>query len=130
MSVFLSEEWLEEFRKSISDLPKQKGVGGKVKFVITSSPLGKVQFCLDVSEGQVTKLVAGPDKENDVTATFKYPDAKSWFKGELDTDLAYMNGQCKFEDDYTCFMYRLRPLFSSEAWSHNLEILLASTQFE
>ena len=76
MSVFLSEEWLEELGKSISDLPKQKGVDGKVKFVITSSPLGKVQFCLDVSEGQVAKLVAGPDKENDVTATFKYPDAK------------------------------------------------------
>ena len=130
MSVFLSEEWLEEFRESTSDLPKQKGVDGKVKFVVTSSPLGKVQFCLNVSEGQVVKLVIGADKESDVTATFKYPDAESLFKGELDTDLAYMNGQCKFEDDYTCFMYRLRPLFSSEVWNNNLKVLLGNTQFE
>ena len=80
--------------------------------------------------GKVQELISGASKDNDVTVTFRYPDAVAWFKGELDTDLAYMNGQCKFEDDYTRFMYHLRPVFSSDMWVTNLENLASNTQFE
>ena len=130
MSVFLSEEWLQEFKEMTSDLTKQKEVNGRVKFVITSTPLGKIQFCLVIVDGKVQELVSGPTKDDAVTATFHYPDAVEWFKGELDTDLAYMNGQCKFEGDYAQFMYQLRPVFSSKAWIAKLENLASKTQFE
>jgi len=130
MAIFLSEEWLEELVATNSNLPKQKEVDGGVKFVITSTPLGKIQFCLKIVSGKVQELLSGATEESDVTITFRYPDAVAWFKGELDTDLAYMNGQCKFEGDYTRFMYDLRSVFSGEAWTTNLENLASNTQFE
>ena len=46
MAIFLSEEWLKELAETNSNLPEQKKVDGRVKFVITSTPLGKIQFCL------------------------------------------------------------------------------------
>ena len=130
MAIFLSEEWLEELAETNSNLPEQKEVDGKVKFVITSTPLGKIQFCLKIVSGKVQELVSGVIKDSDVTVTFRYPDAVAWFKGELDTDLAYMNGQCKFEGDYTRFVYHLRSVFSGDAWTTNLESLISNTQFE
>ena len=130
MAVFLSEEWLKEFAETNSNLPEQKKIDGRVKFVVTSTPLGKIQFCLKIVSGKVQEVISGASKDNDVTVTFRYPDAVAWFKGELDTDLAYMNGQCKFEDDYTRFMYHLRPVFSSDMWATNLENLASNTQFE
>ena len=130
MAIFLSEEWLEELAETNSNLPEQKEVDGKVKFVITSTPLGKIQFCLKIVSGKVQELVSGVSKDSDVTVTFRYPDAVAWFKGELDTDLAYMNGQCKFEGDYTRFVYHLRSVFSGDAWATNLESLVSNTQFE
>ena len=130
MAVFLSEEWLKEFAETNSNLPEQKKIDGRVKFVVTSTPLGKIQFCLKIVSGKVQELLSGATEESDVTITFRYPDAVAWFKGELDTDLAYMNGQCKFEDDYTRFMYHLRPVFSSDMWVTNLKNLASNTQFE
>ena len=130
MAVFLSEEWLEELAETTSNLPEQKEVDGRVKFVITSTPLGKIQFCLKIVSGKVQELVSGVIKDSDVTVTFRYPDAVAWFKGELDTDLAYMNGQCKFEGDYTRFVYHLRSVFSGDAWTTTLESLVSNTQFE
>ena len=101
MAVFLSEEWLEELAETNSNLPEQKEVDGRVKFVITSTPLGKIQFCLKIVSGKVQELVSGASKDSDVTVTFRYPDAVAWFKGELDTDLAYMSGQCKLARENT-----------------------------
>jgi len=130
MAIFLSEEWLKELAETNSNLPEQEKVDGRVKFVITSTPLGKIQFCLKIVSGKVQELVPGASEESDVTITFRYPDAVVWFKGELDTDLAYMNGQCKFEGDYTQFMYDLRSVFSGDVWATNSENLASNTQFE
>jgi len=54
----------------------------------------------------------------------------AWFQGQLDTDYAYMMGLVKFEGDYSAFVYRLRPVWASEAWVQALAGLAQNTQFE
>ena len=41
---FLSEEWIDALADGGGALPERVGVGGVVRFVMTSTPHGKVQF--------------------------------------------------------------------------------------
>jgi len=44
MAIFLSEEWLEELAATNSNLPKQKEVDGRVKFVLLLLRLEEFSF--------------------------------------------------------------------------------------
>ncbi|MGE4566155.1 MAG: SCP2 sterol-binding domain-containing protein [Acidimicrobiales bacterium] len=130
MASFLSEPWVQELGPTLNDLPEQQEVTGSIRFAVTSTPHGKVQFRLMIVDGQVKEVIPGREGEADVIATFKYPDAVAWFQGQLDTDYAYMMGLVKFEGDYSAFVYRLRPVWASEAWAQALAGLAQNTQFE
>ena len=56
---FLSEEWLVNLADGAAGLPEQPGVDGVVRFVVTSTPHGKVQFRLVVSDGRVAEVLIG-----------------------------------------------------------------------
>ena len=80
---FLSEEWLTNLADGAAGLPEQPGVDGVVRFVVTSTPHGKVQFRLVVSDGRVAEVLVGRDGEAEATVTWKYADAVAQFRGDL-----------------------------------------------
>ena len=86
MTQFLSEDWMAELAVACSALPEQPGGDGTVRFVVTSTPLGRVEFRTVVADGQVAEVVPGKPGEADATVTWKYPEAVAWLTGELDPD--------------------------------------------
>ena len=129
MTQFLSEDWLAELAGACSALPEQAGVDGTVRFVVTSTPLGRVEFRTVVADGRVADVVPGKSGEADATVTWKYPEAVAWIRGELDPDVAFMTGRCKVEGDYEAYVFGLRPMFGSETWAGLLTGLAGTTEF-
>ena len=113
---FLSETWLAELAEQVVGLYAGGVLDGSVRYVITGSPYGKVQFRLVVVDGRVAELVAGANGYADVTATWRYPDAVEQFTGDLDPDVAYMTGRCKLTGDYGRYLYGMRPLIEGALW--------------
>lgn len=130
MTQFLSEEWLAELATVSAGLPEQSGVDGTVRFVVTSTPLGRVEFSVVVADGTVADVVPGKPGDSDVTVTWKYPEAVAWVRGELDPDVAFMTGRCKVEGDYEAYVYGMRPVFAGGSWASSLAGLVAETRFE
>ena len=58
---FLSDGWLEALGEAGAALPARPGVDGVVRFVMTSTPHGKVQFRLVSVDGRVAELLPGRD---------------------------------------------------------------------
>ena len=129
MTKFLTEDWLAELAGACSALPEQGGVDGTVRFVVTSTPLGRVEFRTVVADGRVADVVPGKPGEADATVTWKYPEAVAWIRGELDPDVAFMTGRCKVEGDYEAYVFGLRPMFGSETWAGLLTGLAGTTEF-
>jgi len=127
---FLSEEWLANLADGAAGLPEQPGVDGVVRFVVTSTPHGKVQFRLVVSDGRVAEVLVGRDGEAEATVTWKYADAVAQFRGDLNPDVAYMTGRCKVEDAYARYVFGLRPVFGSPEWSELLAGLADRSTFD
>ena len=122
---FLSDGWLEALGEAGSALPGRSGVDGVVRFVVTSTPHGKVQFRLVIVDGRVAELLPGRDGEAQATVTWKYADAVAQFSGDLDPDVAYMTGRCKVEGDYARYLFDLRPVFGGDGWTLLLADLAA-----
>ena len=124
---FLSEVWLAE----LADLALGLSVGDasdvSVRYVITGSPHGKVQFLIVVVDGRVAEVVVGADGHADVTATWRYPDAVGQFTGDLHPDVAYMTGRCKLTGDYARYLYGMRPLLGGASWKDVLAELAGRT---
>ena len=126
---FLSVEWIAALADGGSSLPEQSGVDGIVRFVVTSTPLGKVQFRLVLVDGRITEILSGKDGEAEATVTWKYVDAVAQFSGDLNADVAFMTGRCKVEDAYARYVFDLRPVFGSLEWADLLSGLAERSDF-
>lgn len=126
---FLSVEWIAALADGGSSLPEQSGVDGIVRFVVTSTPLGKVQFRLVLVDGRITEILSGKDGEAEATVTWKYVDAVAQFSGDLNADVAFMTGRCKVEDAYARYVFDLRPVFGSREWADLLSGLAERSDF-
>ena len=126
---FLSAEWIAAMADGGSSLPEQSGVDGVVRFVVTSTPLGKVQFRLVLVDGRITEILSGKDGEAEATVTWKYVDAVAQFSGDLNADVAFMTGRCKVEDAYARYVFDLRPVFGSREWADLLSGLAERSDF-
>ena len=110
-------------------LPEQPGVDGVVRFVMTSTPHGKVQFRLVVADGRISEVLVGREGEAEAMVTWKYADAVAQFSGDLDADVAFMTGRCKVENAYARYVFDLRPVFGSLEWNGLLSDLARRTEF-
>ena len=117
---FLSGVWLAELAEGVIGLSVGDDFDVSVRYVITGSPHGKVQFRVVVVDGRVAEVVAGADGHADVTATWRYPDAVGQFTGDLHPDVAYMTGRCKLAGDYARYLYGMRPLLGGAPWKEVL----------
>jgi hypothetical protein len=126
---FLSDEWIAALAEGGAGLPERPGVDGVVRFVMTSTPHGKVQFRLVVADGRIAEVLPGRDGEAEATVTWKYADAVAQFSGDLDADVAFMTGRCKVEDAYARYVFDLRPVFGSSEWAAVLSGLAGRSDF-
>lgn len=96
---FLSEEWADAVSEAING---HEGFSSSIantdlslQFVVTDAPEGDdIKYYLTAEGGEAT-FELGERDDVDVTVTNDYSTAASIFKGELNTQAAFMTGKLK-----------------------------------
>ncbi len=98
MSKFLSEDWARDVTTALSNHDGFKNALGAadlgIQFEVEDGPDGGANYYLSASGGNA--LMALGDLDNaDVTVKQSYDTAVAIFKGELNTQTAFMTGKLK-----------------------------------
>ncbi len=95
---FLSEEWAQSTSETLNSHDGFKSAIGNadlgIQFTVTDTPNGDVNYYLKTSGG-TADLAIGDLDDADVTVTSEYPTAVAISKGELNTQMAFMQGKLK-----------------------------------
>jgi hypothetical protein len=111
----LSAEWLAEVKAGAEGLTGAEG-DAELQFVVSAAPSGKVQFVVSILDGRVADVRGGKAASADCTLSYAYADFVAELRGELDPDVAYMQGRVKVEGDYPRYLQGLRPLLHGPAF--------------
>jgi len=92
---FLTDEWA----KAVSDglaasEPFTSSAAMSLQFVVNDAPGGEAKFYMDAT-GETPMQAMGQMEDPDVTITSSYETASSIFKGDLNTQMAFMTGKIK-----------------------------------
>ncbi|HEY6416039.1 MAG TPA: SCP2 sterol-binding domain-containing protein [Acidimicrobiales bacterium] len=97
--MFLGADWLALARELFAAVPPSPGATARVQRVVTGAPGGDVVFTLAFEDGRVVDaaLAEGnePDPDAELTITTTYPDTLALESGDLDLNVAVMQGRAK-----------------------------------
>ncbi len=98
MSKFLSEEWGRDVTTTLNNHDGFKNALGAadlgIQFEVEEGPEGEVNYYLSASGGSAVMALGDLDNA-DVTVKQSYDTAVAIFKGELNTQTAFMTGKLK-----------------------------------
>ncbi len=91
----LSAEWFDRARQVGADGPGLDEVSGRVQCEITGGPDGDVSCYWVLEDGRVTSGSGGRLADAEVTLTLSWGDAVAVLRGDLDPNVAFMQGRMK-----------------------------------
>jgi hypothetical protein len=91
----MSPEWFEEVLTVVGDRTVGLGVAAEVQCEITGGPEGDLVCHWVIEEGRLTKAGLGQAEKADVVLTVAWSDATSIQRGDLDPNVAFMQGRLK-----------------------------------
>jgi putative sterol carrier protein len=112
MPKYLSQEWLDQVKELAADQAEHPGISGQVQCVVTGTSEGEVAYVQVIEDGKLLESTRGRLSDPEITFTCPYDDAVRMQRGELDPNVAYMQGKLKVTGDLTKFL-QLLPLTSS-----------------
>lgn len=74
-----------------------------LQFHVTDSPSGDIDYYLSVADG-AAKMLSGELDAADVSITSTYETAEALFKGDLNTQMAFMTGKIKVAGNMAVLM--------------------------
>ena len=96
---FLGAEWLALARELFGDMPSRPGATARIQRVVIGAPEGDVVFTLTFEDGRLldVALAAGPEPDPgaELTITTTYADTLLLASGDLDLNVAVMQGRAK-----------------------------------
>jgi SCP-2 sterol transfer family len=97
--AFLGAEWLALARELFGNVAPRPGAMARVQRVVTGAPDGDVVFTLVFEDGRLVDAAladgAEPDPDAELTITTTYADTLTLASGELDLNVAVMQGRAK-----------------------------------
>jgi len=92
---FLTEEWAKAVTEGLAaSEPFTSSAAMSLQFVVTDAPEGEAKFYMGAT-GDTPIQAIGEMGEPDVTITSTYETAEAIFKGDLNTQMAFMTGKIK-----------------------------------
>jgi predicted lipid carrier protein YhbT len=125
---YLSQAWLDRQRELGGGLPERPGATATVQHVVSGTPDGEVRYAHAIVDGRLTAATLGNDPAAEVTLTQTYADAVLIARGELDGNVAFMQGRVKVVGDMGKVM-ALMPLTDSDEYRDAVAELAAQTTF-
>lgn len=92
---FLTDEWAAAVTEALrADENFKNSANLSLQFVVTDGPDGDATFYMDATGDEPIQAM-GTMEDPDVTITSTYENASKIFKGELNTQMAFMTGKIK-----------------------------------
>ena len=95
MSKWLSAEWFDETRALAADQPERPGLSARLQYEITGGPDGDISYYWVLEDGRLRDSALGAVDDPDVTLTLVWDDAVAVQRGDLDPNVAFMQGRMK-----------------------------------
>lgn len=128
MSKYLTQEWLDETRAMAADQPERPGASVRMNYVVTGGPDDEIQYYWILENGKLLSSKLGSLEDGEVTLTTRWDDAVRIAKGELDMNVAFMQGKVKVTGNMAKLM-SLLPLTSAPEYQQLQERIRAITEF-
>jgi len=95
VTKWLSTEWFDQTRTMAADQPERPGLSARIQYEITGGPEGDVSYFWILEDGRLQSSAAGTVDAPDVTLTIVWDDAAAMQRGEMDPNVAFMQGRMK-----------------------------------
>ena len=128
MAKFLTQEYMDLQRSLADGQPERPGASARMQYVVTGGPDGDVRYHWVLHNGRLLEASLGDLADAEVTLTQSYDDAVQIAKGELDANVAFMQGRIKLAGDMAKLM-ALMPLTNAPEYKQLQTDLLAQTEF-
>jgi putative sterol carrier protein len=128
MSTYLSDEWHEMTLGLAQDLPSREGASIRMAFVVSGAPGGDRKYFQVVENGKLTDQRNGVIPDADVTMTVTWADSVAIQSGDLDPNVAMMQGRAKIAGNMGRVMAVL-PLSTSAEYAAIQQKVAAQTEF-
>ena len=129
MSTYLSDEWHAMTLDVAQELPARDGVSIRMAFVVSGAPGGERKYFQIVENGKLVDQRNGTIPDADVTMTVTWADSVAMQSGELDPNVAMMQGRAKIAGNMGRVMAVL-PLSTSAEYALVQQKVAAQTEFE
>jgi putative sterol carrier protein len=114
MTGWLTEPWLEQVRSMEADLPSLSGMTGTIQFEITGGPDGDASCRWAVVDGRLSLGSVDETGPADLILTMGWAVGASIQRGELDPNVAFMQGRMKAAGSMEVLMALLPASRSTE----------------
>ncbi len=128
MSKWLSQEWFDETAAVAAKGPSLAAVSARIQVDVTGGPDGDVRYHRVLEDGRLTAGGPGPAEEPDVSLTLRWGDAASVLRGELDPNVAFMQGRMKVVGSMGV-LFDLLPVTTGQAYQDLRGRIAAVTEF-
>ena len=128
MTKWLSAEWFDQTRAMAADQPAHPGLSASIQYEITGGPDGDVSYYWVLRDGRLTDSAGGTVADPDVTLTMAWDVATAMQRGELDPNVAFMQGRMKVGGSMSVMM-SLLPVTNTSAYQDLRRRIAAVTDF-
>ncbi len=95
MSKWLSAEWFDQARSLAVDQLSPRGLSARIQYEVTGGPDGDVSYYCILEDGRLQSSAGGSVESPDVTITTPWADSVAMQQGDLDPNVAFMQGRMK-----------------------------------
>ncbi|MGH9096756.1 MAG: SCP2 sterol-binding domain-containing protein [Acidimicrobiales bacterium] len=128
MSTWLTDEWFDQTRALAADQPERPGLSARMQFIVTGGPGGDVHYYWVLEDGHLRQSAIGDVDDADVTLTIARPEAVAMAKGDLDPNVAFMQGRMKVAGSMGIMM-RLLPVTNTPEYQELRQRIADVTEF-
>jgi predicted lipid carrier protein YhbT len=128
VSTWLTDEWFDQTRELAADQPERPGLSARMQFIVTGGPDGDVRYYWVLEDAHLRQSAVGDVDAPDVTLTTARPDAVAMAKGELDPNVAFMQGRMKVAGSMGIMM-RLLPVTNTPEYQDLRRRIADITEF-
>lgn len=128
MTKWLSTEWFDQTRTMAADQPERPGLSARIQYEITGGPEGDVSYFWILEDGRLQSSAAGTVDAPDVTLTIVWDDAAAMQRGEMDPNVAFMQGRMKVAGSMGVMM-ALLPVTNTPEYQDLRRRIAAVTEF-
>ena len=111
-----------------ADQPARPGLSARIQYELTGGPDGDVRYYWVLEDGRLRSSAGGTVDAPEVTLTMPWADAVAMQKGELDPNVAFMQGRMKVAGSMGLMM-SLLPVTNTPAYQELRRRIAEVTEF-